>query len=170
MLINAEFQIIQFRGATSAYLVPPTGKASFDLLKMAREGLMLPLRTAINEANKENQTVRRGNVLVEQNGGTEAVTIRVVPLKNLKERCFLIPFEPVAGPQAGQPLPTTPPPKPLSEAEDISRVAALERDLAETRDYLQSLQERIPRVGGSHDSRDRFPEMPKVYRPVPGGI
>ena len=37
VLINAELQILQFRGATGAYLEPPTGKASFDLLKMARE-------------------------------------------------------------------------------------------------------------------------------------
>ena len=32
-------QILQFRGPTGAYLEPPTGKASFDVLKMAREGL-----------------------------------------------------------------------------------------------------------------------------------
>src|SRR4030095_11056135 len=41
VLINAELQILQFRGPTSAYLQPTTGKASFDVLKMAREGLML---------------------------------------------------------------------------------------------------------------------------------
>src|SRR5437879_1617092 len=55
LLINAELQILQFRGPTSAYLEPPTGKASFDVLKMAREGLMLPLRAAINKARKENK-------------------------------------------------------------------------------------------------------------------
>ena len=60
MLINAELQILQFRGPTGAYLEPPTGKASFDVLKMAREGLMLPLRAAINKAKKENKTVAQG--------------------------------------------------------------------------------------------------------------
>ena len=30
VLINAELQILQFRGPTSAYLEPPTGKASFE--------------------------------------------------------------------------------------------------------------------------------------------
>ena len=70
MLINAELQILQFRGPTGAYLEPPTGKASFDVLKMAREGLMLPLRAAINKAKKENKTARKENVRVQQNGKT----------------------------------------------------------------------------------------------------
>ena len=68
VLINAELQILQFRGPTGAYLEPPTGKASFDVLKMAREGLMLPLRAAINKAKKENKTARKENVRVEPNG------------------------------------------------------------------------------------------------------
>ncbi len=50
VLIDAGLQILQFRGSASAYLQPPpTGKASFDVLKMAREGLMLPLRAAIGK-------------------------------------------------------------------------------------------------------------------------
>ena len=94
VLINAELQILQFRGPTSAYLEPPTtGKASFDVLKMAREGLMLPLRAAINKAKKENKTARKENVRVNQNGKTRTVNLEVIPLKNLRERCFLILFE-----------------------------------------------------------------------------
>ena len=93
VLINAELQILQFRGPTGAYLEPPTGKASFDVLKMAREGLMLPLRAAINKAKKENKTVRKENVRVKQNGKTRTVNVEVIPLKNLRERCFLILFE-----------------------------------------------------------------------------
>lgn len=93
VLINAELSVLQFRGTTAAYLEPPAGKATFDVLKMARKGLMLPLRTAINKAKKEGQTVIAENVLVNQlDGGTQTVTIRVVPLKHLKELCFLIFF------------------------------------------------------------------------------
>ena len=47
-----------------AYLEPPTGKASFDLLKMASEGLMLPLRAAVKKAKRENKPVRREGVHV----------------------------------------------------------------------------------------------------------
>ena len=47
MLVNAELQILQFRGDTGAYLKPASGQASFSLLKMAREGLMVPLRALL---------------------------------------------------------------------------------------------------------------------------
>ncbi len=59
VLVDAALQVLQFRGPTGAFLESPVGKASFNVLKMAREGLMLPLRAAINEAKKENKTTRR---------------------------------------------------------------------------------------------------------------
>jgi two-component system CheB/CheR fusion protein len=64
VLVNADLQVLQFRGPTGAYLEPPNGKASFDVLKMAREGLMLPLRATISKAKKDNRTVRRENIRI----------------------------------------------------------------------------------------------------------
>ena len=93
VLVNADLQVLQFRGSTGAFLEPPVGKASFNVLKMAREGLMLPLRAAINDAKKGNKTTRRDNVRVKQNGETRAVNLEIIPLKNLPEPCFLILFE-----------------------------------------------------------------------------
>jgi two-component system CheB/CheR fusion protein len=157
VLINAELQILQFRGATAAWLQPPTGKASFDVLKMAREGLMLPLRAAINKAKKESKTVRRENVRVRQDGEARTVNVEVIPLKNLRERCFLILFQETKerGLQAasafeGKHAETIPgsregrgSKRPEGRAPEAARRhnAELERELAETRDYLQSIQE-----------------------------
>jgi two-component system CheB/CheR fusion protein len=160
VLINAEFQIFQFRGPTGAFLEPPMGKASFNLLKMAREGLMLPLRAVINKAKKENQCVRKADVPLKQSGGASLVNIEVIPLKNLKERFYLVLFEglrrqlvPEPAPHAGQnesnlldpreshaPIRREPTEsKRLAAA--LRRNAELDRDLKETRDYLQSIQE-----------------------------
>ncbi len=149
VLIDDALQILQFRGATSAYLEPPTGKASFDVLKMAREGLLIPLRAAINKARKENKTVRKETVRMEQNGNTRTVNLEVIPLKNLRERCFLILFEDAEGtgralPGAasrGQPNGAVKPSRPAGKREESRRVSSLEHELAETRDYLQSIQE-----------------------------
>src|SRR5207247_10125182 len=69
--VNAEWQVLQFRGDTSPYLKPPTGRASFNVLKMAREGLFLPLRAALNKAKQANRTVRRENMRVNQNRSEE---------------------------------------------------------------------------------------------------
>ena len=156
VLINADCQVLQFRGDTSAYLKPPSGHATFNVLKMARDGLMLPLRAALNQAKKENKAVRRENVRVPQDGKMRSVNFDVVPLKNLKERCYLIFFEEgkerglqaaspsvieerrrMEKPQAGRTSK-----RPEGRAPDATRpIAELERELSDTRDYLQSIQE-----------------------------
>ncbi len=144
VLINDELQVLQFRGPTGAYLEPPAGKASFDVLKMAREGLMLPLRAAINKAKQGNKTVRAENVRVTRDGVTRTVHVAVIPLKNLRERCFLVVFEEAERPDARPPSRRRAGSRrvsPLSTRQESRRIAELEADLSETREYLQSLQE-----------------------------
>ena len=141
VLINAELQILQFRGPTGPYLEPPPGKATFEVLKMARAGLMLPLRAAINQAKKGNKTARKENVRVDQDGKIRTVNVEVIPLKNLQERCFLIVFEDADKAMRGGPLGRTAHAVRSPRGEASRRIAELETELAETRDYLQSIQE-----------------------------
>jgi two-component system CheB/CheR fusion protein len=143
VVINAGLEILQFRGDTSPYLAPPRGRASFDLLKMARERLMLPLRDAINKAKKENKRVRKENVRVDQNGSTYEIHLEVIPLKNVKELSFLVLFESAELPTAKRAT-TSPRKKPASKRDrqkESGETVRLERELAETRDYLQAVQE-----------------------------
>ncbi|MEP6741891.1 MAG: chemotaxis protein CheB [bacterium] len=153
VLINADMEVLQFRGMTSPYLTPASGKASFNVLKMAREGLMLPLRAAINKAKKENLRIRKENVRIDQDGQTKIVSIEVIPLKNIKERSFLILFE--AGradirPAVAEEGETTRKKKPAltrrrkevgNDARASREIAELKSELAETREYLQAVQE-----------------------------
>jgi two-component system CheB/CheR fusion protein len=143
VLLNAQLHVLQFRGDTSPFLKPPAGNATFHLLKMAREGLVLPLRAAINKSKKENQSVRRDGVRLVQNGG-RAVNFEVVPLRHLPEQSWLVFFEEAAGAARKSSSAHEPPPprqKPLSRSQESRRIAELEHELAETRDYLQSIQE-----------------------------
>ncbi|WP_411281503.1 chemotaxis protein CheB, partial [Gemmatimonas sp.] len=140
VLINAEGQVLQFRGSTGPYLEPPKGKASFDVLKMAREGLMMPLRAAINKAKREHKPVRRDDVRVQHEHGTRAIALQVIPLRNVKEPCFLILFE-EAGTSLARTAQVSAPRIPADKRGVAGRVAELERELAETRDYMQSIQE-----------------------------
>jgi two-component system CheB/CheR fusion protein len=146
VLINEGLQILQFRGPTSPYLTPAQGKPSFDLLKMAREGLMLPLRAAVNRAKKENKTARTVNVPFQLNGKHRKVNLEVVPLKNLQERCFLVSFEEPRKAGLGGLIPQTAEPEESGPHRpkgtgNSNGSASLERELAETKDYLQSVQE-----------------------------
>ena len=60
VLIDADLQVLQFRGSTGAFLEPPVGKASFNVLKMAREGLMLPLARRDQRSEKGKQDHAQG--------------------------------------------------------------------------------------------------------------
>lgn len=145
VLINAENRVLQFRGPTGAYLQPPPGKASFDVLKMAREGLMMPLRAAIEEARRENRSARREGVRVrrvedeEGEERTRTIDLEVIPLRNVPEFTLLVVFiEPERthrNPRPGRSRPA------LSKADEADRVAELEVALAEIREYLQATQE-----------------------------
>ena len=140
VLVDADLQVLQFRGSTGAFLEPPVGKASFNLLKMAREGLMLPLRAAINEAKKDNKPVRRENVRIQQNGETRAIHLEVIPLKNLPASCFLILFDDAEKMHRAS-LREKLVQRPISKEEETSRITELETDLSETREYVLSMQE-----------------------------
>ena len=142
VLVNADLQVMQFRGPTGAFLEPPAGRASFDVLKMAREGLMLPLRSAITLARKTRKAVRKKNVRIERNGETRRISLQVIPLKNARERSFLILFEEAETAQRHQQTePGRPHTRRLTGVEGASRSRELETELAETREYLQSVQE-----------------------------
>ena len=145
VLVDSDFQILQFRGATGAYLKSPSGKASLDLLKMARHGLMLPLRAAVNKAKKENKTIRATDVRLSQNGSSRRVNIEVVPLQELRKRVFLIFFEESA--KKGDTIPeaksreqhkTT---SPGLSNDERAGLRDLQTELSETRAYLQMILE-----------------------------
>jgi two-component system, chemotaxis family, CheB/CheR fusion protein len=97
VLIDAGLRIVQSRGATGDYLGLATGKTSLEVLKMARGDLMLPLRAAINKARKQGTAVRTEKVSLGHNAKGREVNLEVIPLKNLRERYYLILFEEARG-------------------------------------------------------------------------
>mgnify|MGYP000308054540 CR=1 FL=1 len=148
VLINGQLEILQFRGPTGPYLTPPVGTASFNLLKMAREGLMLPLRSLINQARLTHRTVRKENVRMIREGKSFIANLEVIPLRNLKEPHYLILFtdRPAHGTADGAHREGSAGRHRLSRdvmttRDDNPRVADLERELLETKDYLHSIEE-----------------------------
>src|SRR6185312_13120656 len=83
------------------YLELAPGKTSFHLLKMAREGLRLGLRTAIHAAKQGNHPVTKEGLLVAASGTTREVRVIVHPLKDPPSgRYFLALFEDLSTPLA----------------------------------------------------------------------
>jgi len=142
VVINEEMEVLQFRGQTGAYLQPAPGAASFNLLKMAREGLLLPLRTAIEEAKTSGAAIRKEGVRVKTNGQHNLVDVAASPfnLPTSKQRFFLVLFE-EAEPGRQRDKPTEKPDSASLPAADELAIAPLRQELVETRNYLQSVIE-----------------------------
>jgi two-component system CheB/CheR fusion protein len=145
VIVNGRMQILHFRGRTGPYLEPAPGQPQYDLLKMARKGLVAELRVALSQAKKEKTAVRRSGVHVEQDGVTRICDVEVVPVSlppESPEGVFLVLFEEAARPpeastKAVSPGVASPATEPAQEA-DPERVARLESEIKATKDYLQS--------------------------------
>jgi two-component system CheB/CheR fusion protein len=147
VLVNANLDIIQFRGRTGQYLELPAGEPTTNLLKMAREGLFLELRSAIEEARNQHRPVRRDGLRVRAGGDggeSRSVNLEVVPLRPLagRETCFLVLFNDAAGPETETSAATPGAARePRSHQEEEREVAQLRRELTGIKEYLQSLLE-----------------------------
>ena len=95
VLINDNFDILQFRGETRPFLSQPAGQPTVSLLRLVREGLFLELRSALAEAKSSNQPVRRQRVQLPDEHELREITLRVLPIQSGSDgRCFLVLFEP----------------------------------------------------------------------------
>src|SRR6266702_4545260 len=149
VVINDDMEVLESRGHVGLYLELASGRASFNVLKMAREGLLFDLQAAINKAKteKEGVPVRKENVPVERDGELKDVNLEVTRFKvaSNRERNFLIVFEDSrragraesAGTMAGEAK--------LSEGGKEKRSdrqsSHLKQELVATKRYLHSLVE-----------------------------
>src|SRR2546426_7361086 len=78
--INDDMEGLESRGHVGLYLELAPGRASFNILKMAREGLLFDLQAAINDAKKEKEGVpiRKENIQIERNGELTDVNLEII--------------------------------------------------------------------------------------------
>ena len=93
VVVTEQFDIVQFRGSTGMWLEPSPGKASFNLLKMAKEGLSFELRNILHKVKQTEEAVRKENISVVINGEQRMVTIEAMPLANTTEPYYLVLFQ-----------------------------------------------------------------------------
>jgi two-component system CheB/CheR fusion protein len=90
VVIDYDMEIAEVRGATEMYLRMPSGKASLNILKMARLELAYELRNAIQMAIKNKRTVRKTGIEIIVDKHIRIVNIEVVPLKIEGEEPLLL--------------------------------------------------------------------------------
>lgn len=131
VVIDGNMDIVQFRGSTGLFLEPTPGKASLNLLKMARPGLGFELRNAVHKAMKSAEVVRKPELEINSNGKVYHINIEIVPVKTeLDDPYYLVAFEEA-------------PPPPETKLSDLKdkRVQALETELGALREDMRSIVE-----------------------------
>ncbi|MCE9612026.1 MAG: PAS domain-containing protein [Chthoniobacter sp.] len=137
VIVNKRLDVLQFRGRTGPYLEPSPGAASLNLLKMAREGLLVELRAALTEARRRHAPAVRRGVQVKAEDGFREVSVEVIPLPATPDDpadCYLVLF--AESPPAAT-KPQQPPGKTARARDKV--VEQLQQELLATKEYLQSV-------------------------------
>ena len=137
VLVDENFDILQFRGRTNAYLESPAGDPTNNVLKMAREGLFLDLRNALTEASKQNIPVSRAGISLRRDSGLVEIGLEVLPVLLSGAACFLVLFHEGRKNPPREQMQASP----LSEADSAREQVQVRQELVATREYLQSMIE-----------------------------
>lgn len=95
VVIDGSARVLEFRGDTDPFLDHGRGKATLDLAKLLRKGLLVGVRSAIEEAHRTDAPSSSRGLRVHRHGRFLAVNVSVMPLRThgSTERCALVLFE-----------------------------------------------------------------------------
>lgn len=146
IFVNQDMDVIHSRGNLDRYLKLPTGRANLNVLKMAREGLLSDLRSAMAQAARRQMIVRRDGVMIKSGNTSKVINLEVVPLNigNTKEQYYMIVFhdgEPNGSKTGAKSLSGKIKKAARQSAEGRRSISKLEQELAASREYLQSVIE-----------------------------
>lgn len=140
VIVNEQMDIVHINGSIAEFIELSTGKPTFNLLKMTREGLAFELRNTWHKAKESGALVKKEGIQVKSRGTISEVTIEICKLEDTSEPYFLVLFY-----------------KSLVRKEDISsseftadeirenanlrKIAQLEKELAKIHDDVNAISE-----------------------------
>ncbi|MCB1887277.1 MAG: PAS domain-containing protein [Rhodocyclaceae bacterium] len=143
VVVDERHQVLYIHGRSGAYLEPASGRASMNVLRMAREGLRAELASALREVARTQQIRRIERLRTRSEDGRErrvSLTVRPLPADLPKPGAFMILFED-GGPVDAQDSAVSP--QDAEEIGDSDRVYQLEQELVENRENLQNANEEL---------------------------
>lgn len=150
VIVGEDQEVVEIRGRVEPYLQPAPGKASLNLLRMARgAALSVELHAAIEKAKKDAKRVRREAIPIGEGGEPRHVNIEVFPLQQKEHRTFLVVFDELP--------PSAPEPDPAATAEETQspeQRAMQQQDvlIAELRQELDQTRARFLTLIGQYAS------------------
>ena len=92
VIVNGQMEIVHFHGDITPFLRPSPGKPTFNIFKMAREGISFELRNILHKA-KSKTTALQEEITLTTDGRQSLISIEVSPLPDMAEPYFLIFFK-----------------------------------------------------------------------------
>ncbi|MDR3715235.1 MAG: chemotaxis protein CheB [Puia sp.] len=144
VVVNEQFDIVQFRGSTGPWLEPSPGKPSLNVLKMAREGLGFELRNILHKVKTGKKSQIKENISLQIAGKKRSVSLEVHPLTNTVEPHYLVLFKEQDHPA---PLDTgldgtrQDPPDIQQDQKRSKELQKLEKELGQLREDMRSVTE-----------------------------
>jgi two-component system CheB/CheR fusion protein len=144
VIVNQVYDIVDFCGNTDNWLALPKRKPSFNILKMAREGLSFEIRNLLHLAKTKQVAVRKEGIAFKEKDEQHYVNIEVVLLPDEMEDYYLVVFQnsKIAGTSflPGDAETGTQHPQENVNAW-IQRIEQLEKELGQTREDMRSITE-----------------------------
>ncbi|HKP96932.1 MAG TPA: chemotaxis protein CheB [Fibrobacteria bacterium] len=139
VVVNADMDIIQFRGQTGPFLEPAPGQASLNFLKMLLPPLLLNARKTLDKVRKSRSAARSEGIPFKHEGKARCVEIEAVPLpssSNNLDAYFLVLFR-----EQPAPADSSAPASQKGLRKEESRAAKLRGELEAAKEYLQTIIE-----------------------------
>jgi len=142
VVVNAQMDVVHFRGRTGRYLEHASGSASLNLFKMLHDDLSVSVRAALSKSSRQDQPVSHGGIEVRRNGHLFELTLDVIPfrLEPLEDRFFAVVFR-----ESATPISTTQAGGKQATGSGSSRLrqelARVKLDLMGTKESMQSIIE-----------------------------
>ncbi|GAB4380160.1 MAG: chemotaxis protein CheB [Elainellaceae cyanobacterium] len=143
VVLDDKMQVLQFRGNVDRYLKLVSGVANLNLFNLLRDGLLIEVRAAIYQAQRQEVPVTKNGLHLEESDYLRTVTLQVIPFKvpTTEERRFLVLFEDAPPASSPSPLDSDLPQGDLER--EIARLReeldAANQERAATQEYLQAI-------------------------------
>ncbi|MEP1080129.1 ATP-binding protein [Leptolyngbya sp. PL-A3] len=151
VVLDDKMQVLQFRGNVDRYLKLTSGVANFSLFNLLRDGLLVEVRAAIYQAQRQEVPVTKHGLHMEEGDSrsetlrehSRIVSLQVIPFKvpMTEESRFLVLFEDAPPASSPSPIYSDLPQGDLER--EIARLreelAAASQERAATQEYLQAI-------------------------------
>ena len=140
VIVNEQMDIVHINGTIAEFIELSSGKPTFNLLKMAREGLAFELRNAWHKTRETGSSIIKEGIQIKNKGSISEITIEVQPLEDTSDPYFLVLFYksiirkenvPSSGFTAEE----------IRDNVNLRRIAQLEKELAKIHDDVNAISE-----------------------------